>query len=370
MNINITSAMVKKVYLLLLSMLCFLNVNIVDAQSCCSGKSACRWSEAKVNQWYAEQPWMSGCDYIPATAINQIEMWSKSTFDAKQIDKELSWAEGLGFNTMRVFLSSVVWENDPQGMKERMNKFLNICDSHGIRPLFVFFDDCWNKESHYGKQPDPKPGIHNSGWLQDPSYSLRQDTTKLFPVLKKYVQDIINTFGSDKRILMWDLYNEPSNSKYGCLSLPLLKKVFEWARQCSPSQPITAGIWYFGCQELNAFQLNNSDVISYHCYADEKEHAQMIKYLQMLNRPLVCTEYMARKKNSRFDNIMPLLKKNKVVAINWGFVSGKTNTIFAWDTPLPDGKEPKLWFHDIYRQDGTPFSQKEIDCIKSLTKQQ
>jgi hypothetical protein len=48
-------------------------------------------------------------------------------------------------------------------------------------------------------------------------------------------------------------------------------------------------------------------------------------------------------------------------------VSGKTNTIFAWNTPLPDVKEPKVWFHDIFRQDGTPFDPKEIKAIKSLT---
>ena len=327
-----------------------------------------RWSEEKAQQWYAQQPWFAGCDYIPAMAINQIEMWSKESFDAKQIDKELTWAEGLGFNTMRVFLSSVVWQNDAQGFKSRISQFLTICNKHGIRPLFVFFDDCWNKESHYGKQASPKPGIHNSGWVQDPSCSLRADTAKLYPLLKKYVQDIVGTFGKDKRVLMWDLYNEPGNSNHGCSSLPLLKNVFKWARACRPSQPLTAGIWYFDCPALNAFQLNHSDVISYHNYGDEKEHAEWIKFLQMMDRPLVCTEYMARKRNSHFENIMPLLKQNKIVAINWGFVSGKTNTIFAWDTPLPNAKEPEVWFHDIYRQDGTPFDQKEIDFIKSMTK--
>jgi len=326
------------------------------------------WSEEKANQWYAEQPWLVGCDYIPATAINQIEMWSKDTFDPKQIDKELGWAQGIGFNTLRVFLSSVVYKNDSQGMKTRMGDFLTICEKHGIRPMFVFFDDCWNPESTYGKQPDPKPGVHNSGWLQDPSVSLRQDTTKMYSELKTYVQDILKTFKADKRVLMWDLYNEPGNSKHGITSLPLLRKVFEWARECDLTQPITAGVWTFDCPELNAFQLKNSDVISYHSYNPAEEHAVTIKYLQALNKPLVCTEYMARRNNSTFQTILPLLKQNKIVAINWGFVSGKTNTIFAWDTPLPNEKEPKLWFHDIFRQDGTPFSQAEVDTIKVLTK--
>ena len=153
-----------------------------------------RWTEAQANAWYAKLPWLSGCDYIPATAINQIEMWSKKTYDPRQIDKELGWAEGLGFNTMRVFLSSVVYQHDPDGLKARMNDFLSICQRHGIKPLFVFFDDCWNAESAYGKQPAPKTGIHNSGWVRDPSVSLRGDTVKLYAALSKYVTDIISTF--------------------------------------------------------------------------------------------------------------------------------------------------------------------------------
>lgn len=330
---------------------------------------ALQWTEEKAGKWYANQPWLVGCNYIPATAINQIEMWQKDSFDVQQIDKELGWAQNLGFNTLRVFLSSVVWNNDAQGMKKRMNEFLGICSKHGIRPLFVFFDDCWNAESHYGRQPEPKPGVHNSGWVRDPSQSLRTDTVKLYANLHCYVKDILTTFGADKRVLMWDLYNEPGNSGYGIKSLPLLKRVFAWARECNPSQPVTSGIWYFGCPALNAFQLTHSDVISYHNYSAEAEHADEIKYLKMLNRPLVCTEYMARRNNSRFQTILPLLEKEKVVAINWGFVSGKTNTIFAWDTPLPNVKEPELWFHDIYRQDGTPFDVREVECIRNMVKQ-
>jgi len=326
-----------------------------------------RWSVEKANAWYATQPWLSGCNYQPATAINQIEMWSNDTFDPATIDKELGWAEELGFTTMRVFLSSVVWKNDAANFKKRIDQFLAICDKHKIKPMFVFFDDCWKAESYYGKQPDPKPGVHNSGWVQDPSCSLRADTVKLFPVLEKYVKDILTSFAKDKRVLMWDLYNEPGNSNHGISSLPLLKNVFKWAREVNPSQPVSAGIWYFGTPELNTFQIGNSDVITYHNYANEKEHQVWINFLKIQNRPMICTEYMARRNNSRFENIMPLLKSNNVGAVNWGFVSGKTNTIFAWDEPKPNEKEPTVWFHDIYRQNKTPFDPKEVECIKKLT---
>lgn len=329
-----------------------------------------RWSEEKIQHWYASQPWLVGCNYIPSTAINQIEMWSESTFDPKQIEKELTWAQKIGFNTLRVFLSSVVWVNDAQGLKNRINEFLAICSRHGIRPMFVFFDDCWNKESSYGKQPKPKPGVHNSGWVQDPSCTLRNDTLALYPVLQSYVQDIVRTYAADDRVLLWDLYNEPGNKEHHEESLPLLKKAFQWARECNPSQPLTAGVWSYGTPRmnvLNSFLLTHSDIITYHDYDTEAKHSGRIESLQMLNRPLICTEYMARRNNSRFQNILPLLKKEKVGAINWGFVAGKTNTIYAWDEVISSGEEPKLWFHDIYRPDGSPYDSQEIDCIRLLT---
>ena len=321
-----------------------------------------RWSVEKANAWYAQLPWMAGCDYIPATAINQIEMWSESTYDRAQIDRELDWDQSLGFTTMRVYLSSVVWNKDCEGLKNRMDDFLGRCSSRGIRPLFVFFDDCWNEESYYGKQPDPKPGVHNSGWVKDPSISLRADTALLYPQLRAYVKDIITRFAKDDRVLLWDLYNEP-NSKFALLLLP---KVFGWAREANPTQPLTAGLWA-DAPKINKIQIDLSDVISYHCYENTKWHKHVIDTLSRHNRPLICTEYMARTHKSKFKNIMPLLKKNKVVAINWGFVAGKTNTIFSWEEKMPDKKEPPVWFHDIFRQDGTPFDPKEIKLIKKLT---
>ena len=328
-----------------------------------------QWTPEQAQAWYDAQPWLSGCNYIPATAINQIEMWSADTYDPAQIDKELGWAEELGFNTMRVFLSSVVYENDPEGLISRMDDFLNICKKHGIRPFFVFFDDCGEPELTYGPQPAPKPGIHNSDWLQDPPAAARADTTALYPVLEAYVKDIVGTFRGDDRILLWDLYNEPGNSDYDDRSLPLIKNVFRWVREGGVSQPVTAGIWSKKFDNVNSVQLDNSDIITYHCYAGELERQQlMIDTLRTRGRPLINTEYMARTLGCTFEKVMPFLKENKVGAINWGFVAGKTNTIFAWDTPEPDVAEPEVWFHDIFRPDHTPFSEDEIKVIKECNR--
>lgn len=325
-----------------------------------------RWTPEEATAWYAEQGWQSGCNYVPATAINQIEMWSADTYDHAQIDKELGWAEELGFNTMRVFLSSVVWSHDAEGLKKRMDDFLDICKSHGIKPFFVFFDDCWDPESSYGPQRAPVPGKHNSGWVKDPSKSLRADTTTLFPVLEAYVKDIVGSFRNDDRVLMWDVYNEPGNGKFGNESLPLLKNAFKWAREAGNTQPLTSGIWTTDLKDLNRAQLDLSDVSSYHGYGPALVHRAAHDTLSLLGRPIFCTEYMARKFGGTFQDNLPVMRELNISAINWGFVAGKTNTNFAWDDVRPDGKEPELWFHDIIRQDGTPFSEEEIACIKQV----
>ncbi len=234
--------------------------------------------------------------------------------------------------------------------------------------MFTIFDDCWNDTAWVGKQPEPKTGVHNSGWVRDPGTMIytHPDTLK---VLEAYVKDLLGTFKNDQRILMWDLYNEPGNNSQFEKSLPLLEKVFAWAKEVNPSQPISAGLWNNApnFQTLNKFQLENSDVITYHNYDYIDSHKNAIDTLRKYGRPLICTEYMARRNGSLFQIIMPLLKKENVGAINWGFVSGKTNTIYAWDTPIPGGKEPPLWFHDIFRKDHTPFSKTEVEFIKSIT---
>jgi hypothetical protein len=323
------------------------------------------WTAEKANAWYATHKWITGANYVPANAINQLEMWQATTFDAATIDKELGWAESIGFNTMRVFLHSLAWKQDPEGFKKRVDQFLSIADKHHIQPLFVFFDDCWNKEPKEGLQPAPKTGVHNSGWVQDPGQPASADTAN-FPVLEKYVKDVLGSFAHDKRILLWDMYNEPGNSGKKDLSLPLLTKSFEWARTINPDQPISAGLWAWDLENLNAFQLNNSDIITYHDYEELPWHQRVVALLKASGKPLICTEYMARTRNSRFASTLPMLKKENVGAINWGFVDGKSNTIYAWDTPLADGSQPIEWFHDIFKKDGTPYREDEVNLIKKL----
>ena len=337
-----------------------------------------RWSNEKANAWHARQPWLTGCNFIPSTAINQLEMWQAETFDPVTINRELGWAADLGFNTVRTFLHDLLWQADSQGFKQRIECFLEIASEHGIRPMLVLFDDCWSQHASLGMQPAPKPGIHNSGWVQSPGLDIVNSDPSTWDPLKCYVTDILTHFANDERILLWDLYNEPGNSNNGEKSLPLLKSVFDWARMVNPSQPLTAGIW-FDYKDLNNFQLAASDIITFHNYRPADHLEREIAELAIYGRPIICTEWMARTCGSLVGTHLPVFASRKVGCVNWGLVSGKTNTIFAWqdlDNPMnridlsssDECDEPKIWFHDLFRQDGSPYDPAEIEVFRKWAK--
>jgi hypothetical protein len=343
-----------------------------------------RWTETAANAWYAKQPWLVGSNFIPATAINELEMWQADSFDPKEIDKELGWAESLGLNTMRVFLHDLAWQQDPDGFKERIGIFLDIAARHHIKPLFVLFDSCWDANPKLGKQREPRPGVHNSGWVQSPGAKALQDPSQ-YPRLKNYVQEIVGAFGRDQRVLGWDLWNEPDNTNEGSygelepheknnLVLGLLPQVFAWARAAHPSQPLTSGVWHGDWSSpekltpMEKIQLEMSDVISFHNYDRPPEFEKRVLWLQRYHRPILCTEYMARGNGSTFEGTLPIAKKYHVAAFNWGLVAGKTQTYLPWDSWAKSytDREPAVWFHEIFRQDGQPYKQEETDFIRKI----
>src|SRR5262245_50795470 len=113
------------------------------------------WPAGKANRWLERQGWLAGCNYLPATAINQLEMWQADTFDSDTIDRELGYAEHLGFNSLRVFLHHLLWEQDAKGFLQRMDRFLDLAAKHKIGVMFVLFDSCWDPHPRLGKPPAP-----------------------------------------------------------------------------------------------------------------------------------------------------------------------------------------------------------------------
>lgn len=331
-----------------------------------SAETAERWSEARANAWYEKQPWPVGFNFLPSTAVNSTEMWQADTFDTETIDRELRWASEIGFNTCRVYLPYLVWDADTEAFKTRMERFLDIAESHGISVTFVHFCDCAfsKKEPYLGKQAEPMPGVHNSGWTPSPGLERVTDES-VWPRLQEYVQDTIRHFSADPRVLLWDVYNEPGNSEMKRKSLPLLEASFAWAREVAPDQPITSGVWTPELPEINRFLLDNSDVISFHAYDEPAEVMRKAQAMCAQKRPVFCTEWLRRGVGNTFEELLPFFKREGIAAYNWGLVGGRTQTYYPWGSQA-GAPEPNVWQHDLLRDDGTPFDAKEIALIKQL----
>ena len=341
-----------------------------------------QWTAAQAQSWYARQPWLIGANYTPRTAINQLEMWQADSFDSQTIDQELNWAQSMGMNTMRVFLHNLVWENDPEGFKARIDTFLTIAASHGIRPMLVLFDSCWDPNPVAGKQHPPIPGVHNSGWVQAPGAARLADPSG-YPKLEGYVRDIVGSFARDRRILAWDVWNEPNNAGGGnyaptpdksTLVAGLLARVYDWAQAAHPTQPLTSGVWVGEDWDklekrdaIERIQLTRSDINSFHDYSWPETFEQRAQQVLSYGRPVICTEYMARGNGSTFDGTLPVAKRLNIAVINWGFVDGRTQTRLPWDSWLKPytRDEPPIWFHEVLHADGTPYRLAEVRMIKA-----
>ena len=351
-----------------------------------------QWPVAKAWVWYDEQPWRVGANFNPSTAINQLEFWQAETFDENTIERELKWSADLGMNVHRVYLHNLLWEQDSNGFIDRLNVYLSIADRYELKTIFVLLDDVWHPVPKLGKQPPPIPHLHNSGWVQAPGAAILGDLNR-HDELETYIKGIITTFTDDERVIMWDLYNEPDNVAKGkgrgslevnnkkAYSLALLKKVFSWAREVNPSQPLTSGLWKGNSSQWGTFEklsaidqfvVEHSDVISFHAYDGSLEKvAEKISELKKYNRPLFCTEYLARGVGNNFETLLPLFKKEKIGAINWGLVDGKTQTKYPWRSWIINFTgEPDVWHHDIFRANGTPYSKQETDFMKKMLEKQ
>jgi len=351
----------------------------IDAQT-----DASRWTEQAANDWYARQPWLVGSNYIPATAINELEMWQADTFDAPRIDRELGWAESIGLNVMRVFLHDLLWQQDADAFKRRIDTFLRIAERHHIGVLFVLFDSCWDPNPKLGPQHPPRPGVHNSGWVQSPGAQALRDPAS-YPRLSQYVKDLVSAFAADTRIIGWDIWNEPDNVNTGSYNelepadkvqivLGLMPRMFDQARSAHPTQPLTSGVWrgdWSADEKLGAMeriQIASSDVISFHGYVKPDEFETRVRWLERYHRPILCTEYLARGIGSTFQGALPIAKAHRVAAINWGLVAGRTQTYLPWDSwqhPYID-RDPPVWHHEIFRTDGAPYDAKETDFIRRI----
>ena len=345
-----------------------------------------RWSADRARAWAARTPWLCGCNFLPSTAVNFLEMWRRETFDPGTIERELGFAARVGMNALRTNLSFTVWRHDPDGHFERFERLLDAAEMAGLLVVPCLFDDCGfgGREPIHAAQPDPVPGVHNSRAVASPGREALLDRNN-WPAFEDYARGVVSRHRGDPRIVLWDLYNEPGNrmvftedgyredpNETAPHALALLRAVFAWARAENPVQPLTVAAWRASDAEPFADAIDHtaielSDVVSFHAYLDASRTSELIDALSAPERPLLLTEWMARAMGSRIGDQLPLLRRRTAGAFQWGLVRGRTQTHLPWPAPLvaENGGEESNgeWFHDLLHPNGTPYDRDEVRLL-------
>jgi hypothetical protein len=340
------------------------------------------WPAERARAWQAERGWRVGCNFTPSSACNQLEMWQEPTFDLATLERELGFAAGLGFTSVRVFLHDLLWSEDAEGLVQRLDAFLTLAAERGIGVMLVLFDGVWNPHPAAGPQPEPRPRVHNSCWVQGPGVEILGDPER-HDALRPYVEGVIGRFREDPRVDAWDLFNEPDSPNPAYLdreipdkaerALELLEKVHWWARGLAPAQPLTIGVWRGdwrdddALSEIDRFSLEHSDVISFHHYGGLDDLEKRVDALRRYERPVLCTEFMARGLGSTFDPHLGWMHRQGVGGYCWGLVAGRIQTEYPWDSWWKRyDAPPEPWHHDVLHADGKPYDEGEVAAIRSL----
>lgn len=354
------------------------------------------WTKERAWAWYNKQPWIRGCNYMPASCANRVDQWQELGSEERfaEMARELALAESIGFNTLRIIVELQgfgVWLEEHDGFMARFERCLSLMAKHKMRAIVVLGNDCMRPKQIWKlPKPGPQPcdiGYHGGRKLSQHGAFPGQmghsqvDDPELKPKFFAMCRELLEKYRTDDRILFWNLWNEPGNARRGEASVEPLKELFQLAWEIDPVQPLSADVWAgdYGVSSKSKNQAQYwagrlSDIISYHCYGDYERQVRVIRHLRhFYDRPLVNTEWLARIKHNDVFSAYPLYYLENVGCTCWGFVAGKYQTYEPWesmwralekDTPESRTWDMTKWFHDLYRPSLRPYDPKEIELIK------
>ena len=364
------------------------------------------WTKEQAWEWYSRQPWMRGCNYMPASCANRVDQWQEMGCEERfaEMERELKLAQSIGFNTLRILIEEqgfAVWCAEHDGFMARLERMLALLDKYGMhkygmRMILVLGNDCSRPKEIWSF---PKTGPQPCDWGYHGGRKRSQhgsfpgavgytcvDDPELREKFFAMCEEVMTKYRTDRRIAFWNIWNEPGNgNRRKPEHVALIRRLFELAWKIDPVQPLAADVWagHYGMspKDANKSQVlagELSDIISYHCYGDYETQVRILSKLKRhYGRPLVNTEWLARIKHNDVFTAYPLYFIEGVGCTCWGFVAGKYQTYEPWESmwrQVEDGKPEAekydftKWFHDLYRPSLRPYDPKEIGLIKRFNK--
>jgi len=307
-----------------------------------------------------------GSNYTPAYAVNQVQFWHD--FRPEVVERELAAAKKhFGISTLRVYLHNINFDEEKKVFLGNLETFLTICERHGIRPGFVFFDDCHRDDGIFLDRPTtPVKGFHNGRWAWCPQK--RERNPEDLEKFKPYVQEVIRTHRTDKRVLFWEIFNEPAPGR--SYSRRLSAAGYRWAKEVKPVQPVLnchkgGGGW--GDTDV-------TDIVDAHIYHWTPSAWDRLADANP-SKGTVFTEagarwYAPRRSNGEPCEVLNWLQRRRAsgkstpgVYLCWELMVGNSNCRWYWGTK-PNSPEPTVPWCGLMWPDATPVSLAEAEAVR------
>lgn len=310
-----------------------------------------------------------GAEYTPSGASNQFWLWWWPKY-AMQVDRELGFArQYLNATVIRVFLHSLMWEENSTTLLNSTEQLLITASSHGIQVGFVLYDDCWGTQgANLTSQCVPTKGVHNGCWKTSPQGNARDSVERYRP----YVEGMVTAYGNDTARVVWiETFNEPNDSNF---SMTLRDESYQWAKALSPRVPILA-LW-----DDHPF----TDIVDIHAYSVDFASTWSPKVLSNPEKGALITEAGARWYQLTpedagspltvlhfLEGMRALKAQGKVpfvpgVMLSWELMVGNSNTRWHWGSP-PGAAEPAIPWCGLLFPDGQPVSLTEQGVLLNYT---
>ena len=304
-----------------------------------------------------------GANYTPAYAVSAVHFWHD--FRPDVVEKELAAAKKYyGITTVRVYLHNIPYDAEKEKFLDRIEQFLVICDRHGIKPGFTFFDDCHWHEGIFLEEPtEPIKGYHNGRWAACPQDRERKEEN--LPKFKAYIQDVIRPHRDDPRVLWWETFNEPiMGSEF---SRKLRIEGYAWAKELKPTQPVIC------CWDDSP----ETDIVNAHNYGNSQQawdkQADMNPEKGAVFTEAGARWFAPRPSSGEPVEVIHWLEGRKAagkyvpgVYLCWELMVGNSNCRWYWDTPN-DTPEPTFPWCGLMWPDATPVSLAEAEAIRRYT---
>jgi hypothetical protein len=317
---------------------------------CVTGLESYGSAQARPNYKTVEWQSIRGVNFFPSYASNAHEAWSR--FDAIVVDRELGWARGLGFNSVRVWLSVAAFEKAPSDFNRHLRQFMDLCRKHRLTVMLVLFDCCGieprtdavpatvyqvyrqflqdsrlttaerelvktryqqfaegrGREMWVDVGPDsPFDILFWQTWSPNPGLR-RLQSKEGWPDLERYVESILELGTQEPLVIAFDMMNEP-----GCLfDFPpgmnrtsaettvrdFVRHMSHYARSKYPTAVLTIGSQSISQMKALA---DETTILSFHTYERgaelKSELAEATAFAQSQNKPVLLTECLANTDN-------------------------------------------------------------------------